>query len=52
MNIYISPFVLGVICTIGSEIIALILTVMFFSLKHSRKTRRNASNSQRRDIDE
>lgn len=52
MNIYISPFVLGVICTLGSEIIAFILTVMIFSVRHSVKTRRNASNSSRSDKNE
>lgn len=43
MTITISPFVLGIICTIGSEILAFILLIIFLAIKHSLKTRRNAS---------
>lgn len=52
MTIYISPFVLGIICTIGAEILALIITAIVYSAKNSLKTRRNASNSSRRDNNE
>ena len=43
MTIYISEFVLGVLATIGIEIGALILTIIYVTIKHSIKTRRNAS---------
>lgn len=43
MTITISPFVLGVICTIGSEILAFILLLVVSAIRHSVKTRRNAS---------
>ena len=52
MTIYIPPFILGVICTIGAEILAFILTVTVYSIKNGVKTRRNASNSSRRDENE
>ena len=43
MTITISPFVLGVICTLGSEILAFIIVIIISMIKHSLKTRRNAS---------
>lgn len=43
MTFYISPFVLGIICTIGAEILAFILTCIFVGVISSVKTRRNAS---------
>lgn len=52
MTIYINPFILGVICTIVAEILAFILTVMFYVIRHSARKRRNASNSSRRENNE
>lgn len=52
MTITISPFVLGIICTLGSEFLALILLIIFSTIKNSVKTRRNASNSSRSDKNE
>lgn len=43
MTITISPFVLGVICTLGSEILAFIIIIIISMITHSLKTRRNAS---------
>lgn len=43
MTITIDPFVLGIICTIGSEILALFLLIIFSAIRNSLKTRRNAS---------
>ena len=43
MTITISPFVLGIICTIGCEILAFILLIFFLAIKSSLKSRRNAS---------
>ena len=39
MTLYISPFVMGILCTIGAEFLVLMLYVII----HSVKTRRNAS---------
>lgn len=52
MTIYVSPFVLGILCTIGAEIIALIITAIVYSKVNSRKTSGNASNLVREDEDE
>lgn len=52
MTITISPFVAGIICTIGAEILAFILTAIFFSVKNSRNSRRNGANSSRSDNNE
>ena len=52
MNIYISPFVLGVICTIVCEILAFFLLIFFIAIKNSLKSHRNTSNSSRRDKNE
>ena len=43
MTITISPFVLGIICTICSEILAFILLIFIIAIKNSLKSRRNAS---------
>lgn len=52
MTITISPFWCGVITTIGIEILAFFLTVIYYGIRNSLKTRRNASNSSRRDKNE
>ncbi len=52
MTITISEFWCGVIATIGAEILAFFLTVMFYTVKNSLKTRRNTSNFDRRDKNE
>lgn len=43
MTIYISPFILGVICTVGAEILTLIIAIIISTITHNLKTRRNAS---------
>ena len=43
MTITISPFVCGILATIGSEILAFIICLIISAIKHSVKTRRNAS---------
>lgn len=43
MTITINPFVLGVICTIGSEILAFILLAIIVAIRNSAKSNRNAS---------
>lgn len=48
MTIYISPFVMGIICTIGAEF----LVLMLYAIVHSLKTHRNTSNSSRSDKNE
>ena len=52
MTVTINPFVAGIICTIGSEILAFILLILFIAIRNSLKTRGNASNSSRRDTNE
>lgn len=52
MTITISPFVLGIICTIGCEILAFILLIFFIAIRNSLKSRGNASNSSRSDKNE
>ena len=45
MTITINPFVLGIIVTITSEILALIILMIVIAVKESkRKTNRNKSN--------
>lgn len=43
MTITISPFWCGVLATVGVEIGAFILTIIYYTIKHSLKSRRNAS---------
>lgn len=43
MTITISEFALGVIATIGVELGALILTIIYFTIRYSLKTRRKQS---------
>ncbi len=43
MNIYISPFVLGILCTIGSEIGAFILIALISGIRSYLKSRGNTS---------
>lgn len=43
MTITISEFALGVLATIGVELGALILTIIYIAIKSSLKSRRNAS---------
>lgn len=52
MTFYISPFMLGVITTIGAEVLALVLTIIYCAIRHHIKTRRNARYSSRRDKNE
>lgn len=52
MTITISEFWLGVIATVGIEIGALFLTILYSTIKSMLKTRRNASNSSRSDENE
>lgn len=41
MTITISPFVLGIICTIGCEILAFFLLIFFIAIKNVLKSRQN-----------
>lgn len=43
MTITINPFVAGVVCTIGCEILAFILLILFIAIKNSLKSNRNTS---------
>lgn len=43
MTITINPFVLGIICTIGCEVLAFILLICFIAIKNSLKSNRNTS---------
>ena len=52
MTITISEFALGVIATLGIEIGAFILTIIYIAIRCSLKTRRNTSNSSRSDKNE
>jgi hypothetical protein len=52
MTITISEFTLGVLTTLGVEIGAFILTIIYYAIKSSLKSRRNASNSSRSDKNE
>ena len=52
MTIFIPEFWLGVIATVGIEIGAFILTIIYCYIRYSLKTRRNASNSSRSENNE
>ena len=52
MTITISEFWCGVLATIGVEIGAFILTLIYYATKNSLKSRRNASNSSRSNKNE
>lgn len=52
MTFTIDPFVLGIICTIGSEILALFILAIIIGIKNSLNSRGNTSNSSRRDKNE
>ena len=52
MTIYISPFLMGVICTLGAEIVALIVLAIIYNIRNSRKTRGNTSSLNREDENE
>lgn len=43
MTITISEFALGVIATIGVEVGAFVLTIIYFAIKHSLKSRKKQS---------
>lgn len=52
MTITIPPFLLGILATILSEILAFILTVVFVSYRDNARKHRNTSNSSRSDKNE